>query len=102
VKAAIDTIAVRPLPRLHALPATLPLEGPVRFELQEGIPVFRASGSVQSRIKDLLFKGREEGLTIEEEEEEEELDCYEEINDYLSFINRVTRNLIQPQSGKGI
>ncbi|MEA3341428.1 MAG: hypothetical protein U9R15_15800 [Chloroflexota bacterium] len=92
-------MAVHPLPRLHALPATLPLEGSVRIELQEGVPVFRASGSVQPRIKDLLFKGREEDLTIEEEEE---LDRYEEIDDYLSFINRVTRNLIQSQSGKGI
>lgn len=95
---AMDTVAIHPLPRLHALPATLPLEGAVRIELEEGIPVFRASGSVQTRIEGLLLKEREVGLTIEEEEE---LDRYEEIDDFLSFINRVIRDLIQPRLGKG-
>jgi len=30
-------------------------------------------------------------------EEDKELDCYEEIDDYLSFLNRVVRNLFQDQ-----
>ena len=94
----MDTVAIHPLPRLHALPATLPLEGAVRIELEEGIPVFRASDSVQARIEGLLLKEREAGLTVEEKEE---LDCYEEIDDFLSFINRVIRDLIQPRLGKG-
>ncbi len=32
----------------------MPLEGEVRIELEEGIPIFRASSSVQRRIADLL------------------------------------------------
>lgn len=94
----MDTAAIHPLPRLHALPATLPLEGAVRIELEEGIPVFRASDSVQARIEGLLLQEQEAGLTIEEEEE---LDRYEEIDDFLSFINRVIRDLIQPRLRKG-
>ncbi len=31
------------LPKLAALPVTLPLEGAVRLELVEGVPVLRAS-----------------------------------------------------------
>jgi hypothetical protein len=93
----MSTVAVRPLPRLHALPATLPLEGAVRIELEEGIPIFRASGSIQARIEELLLKEREIGLTVEEKEE---LDAYEEIDDYLSFVNRMLRNLLQPYPDK--
>jgi hypothetical protein len=80
------------LPKLHSLPATFPEEGAVRIELEEGVPVFRASHFVQTRIRDLMLKERDEGLTAPEKEE---LDRYEEIDDYLSFINRVIRNLIQ-------
>ncbi len=95
---AMNTVAIRPLPRLRVLPTTLPLEGAVRIELEEGVPVFRASDSIQARIERLLLKGQEAGFTTEEKEE---LDCYEEVDDYLSFINRVIRNLMQPQSGRG-
>ncbi|MBU0491233.1 MAG: hypothetical protein KKA73_18665 [Chloroflexi bacterium] len=91
-------MAVRPLPRLRALPPTLPLEGAVRLELVEGIPVLRATGSIQGRVEELLFKGKTVGLTAEEGEE---LDQYEEIDDYLSFVNRVTRNLLQSSPGEG-
>ena len=94
---AMKEITVRPLPRLRALPAMLPLEGAVRIELEEGVPVFRASSLIQARIEELLLKEREGGLTAEEKEE---LDRYEEIDDYLSFINRMSRNLIQTQSGE--
>ncbi|MDJ1170100.1 hypothetical protein PMG71_11735 [Roseofilum sp. BLCC_M154] len=86
------------LPPLNALPASLPLEGAVRIELQSGIPIFRASGNVQSRIESLLDKQKFEGLT---ELEEQELDAYEEVDDYLSFVNRTIRNLAlssSPQS----
>ncbi len=95
----MNTVTIRPLPRLRALPNMLPLEGAVRIELEEGIPVFRASGSVQARIEGLLLKEQEVGLNIEESEE---LDRYEEMDDYLSFINRVIRNLIQSQPNEEI
>ena len=81
-----------PLPNLQALPASLPIEGAVRIELVEGVPIFKASTSVQERIKVLLAKNQDEGLTAEEEVE---LDLYEEIDDYFSFINRTVRNLTQ-------
>jgi uncharacterized protein YnzC (UPF0291/DUF896 family) len=43
----------------------------------------------------LLTKKQDVGLT---EREEEELERYEEVDDYLSFFNRVVRNLLQTQS----
>jgi uncharacterized protein YnzC (UPF0291/DUF896 family) len=90
----MSTVMIRPLPRLRALPATFPLEGAVRIELEEGVPIFRASSSIQTRIEGLLLKEREVGLTVEEKRE---LDRYEEIDDFLSFINRTVRNLVQSQ-----
>jgi len=90
-----EKILVNPLPKLHTLPATLPVEGAVRIELEEGVPIFKASKRVQERIEALLAKNREIGLAAREEEE---LDLYEEIDDYLSFLNRTVRNLIQAQS----
>jgi len=93
----MTTTSVYPIPKLHRLPVTLPLDGAVRIELEEGVPVFRASASVQERIEALLRKQEERGLT---KEEEEELDRYEEIDDYLSFVNRVVRNLLQAQQSQ--
>jgi hypothetical protein len=90
----MTTAPVYLFPRLRSLPVTLPVEGAIRIELQEGIPVFRASSSVQDRIETLLRKQQESGLMVEEAEE---LDRYEEIDDYLSFLNRVVRNLLQAQ-----
>ena len=111
------------LPKLKSLPLSLPIEGAVRIELEEGIPVFRASSTVrrkyayhfqrlqmaifsrllmvglfppcctsavQNRIEELLEKQQDASLNAEEEQE---LDCYEEIDDYLSFVNRTIRNL---------
>lgn len=87
------------LPTLENLPANLPLEGAIRIELQEGIPIFRASLSVQKRIEILLEKQQNTQLT---NEEEKELDIYEEIDDYLSFINRLVRNTAQNQDASKI
>jgi hypothetical protein len=78
------------LPKLQQLPISLPIDGAVRIELEEGIPIFRASSSVQSRIEILLAKQQDSPLQLEEEQE---LDCYEEIDDYLSFVNRTIRKL---------
>ncbi|MDF5713907.1 MAG: hypothetical protein PUP93_08445 [Rhizonema sp. NSF051] len=77
-------------PKLKSLPASLPTEGAVRIELSEGIPIFRASSAVQNRIEELLEKQQDALLSAEEEQE---LDSYEEIDDYLSFVNRTIRNL---------
>ena len=79
------------LPKLKRFPVTLPSEALVRIELQEGIPIFKATRSVQKRIELLLAEQRQEGLTTAEREE---LDGYEELDDYLSFANRVMRDLI--------
>ncbi len=82
--------SVYPLPRLHRLPAALPLEGAVRLDLREGLPVLRATAAVQERIAGLLHKQQTDALSPEELDE---LDRYEEMDDYLSFLNRVVRNL---------
>ena len=77
------------LSKLNHLPIALPIEGAVRIELEEGVPIFRASSLVCDRIEALLVQ--QEGLL--NPAEIEELDCYEEIDDYLSFVNRTIRNL---------
>ncbi|MCL6750143.1 hypothetical protein KBT16_03785 [Nostoc sp. CCCryo 231-06] len=80
------------LPTLQNLPASLSLEGAISIELQEGIPTFKASNIVQNRIAALLAKQQISPLNSEEEQE---LDSYEEIDDYLSFLNRLARNILQ-------
>lgn len=77
-------------PKLDHLPASLPLEGAVRIELVEGIPIFRASSQVQGRIDALLEQQKNTPLNVKEEQE---LDTYEELDDYLSLVNRTIRNL---------
>lgn len=79
-------------PKLQNLPATLPIDGAVRIELEEGVPIFRASSFVQTRIETLLLKQQ---TSVLNPDEEQELDRYEEIDDYLSYLNRVVRNLSQ-------
>lgn len=74
---------------LHYSPENLPLDNAVRIELVEGIPIFRASSQVQQRIETLLYKQQDSALSVEEEKE---LDRYEELDDYLSFVNRIVRN----------
>lgn len=83
------------LPKLQNLPNSLPIEGAVRIELIERIPIFRASNIIQSRIEELLEKQQ---TSLLNSEEEQELDLYEEIDDYLSFINRTVRNLYLSQN----
>jgi hypothetical protein len=77
------------LPKLRSFPQNLSLEGAVRIELVEGVPIFRAANIVQNRIETLLAKQQDETLSPAEEDE---LDCYEDIDDYLSFVNRLVRN----------
>ena len=79
-----------PLPKLNTLPTTLPIDGAVRIELEEGVPIFRTSQRVQNRIEELLEKQK---ITALSTDEEHELNSYEEVDDYLSFVNRTIRNL---------
>jgi hypothetical protein len=88
--------SVSPLPMLRHLPASLPLEGAVRLELEDGVPILRASTAVQRRIANLLRKQQKVTLSPDETTE---LNQYEELDDYLSFLNRVVRNVLQsPQA----
>jgi hypothetical protein len=87
-------MTISPLPNLHSLPQNLPLEGAVRMELVEGIPIFRATSIVQTRIEALIAQQQDRVLRPAEEEE---LDCYEEVDDYLSFVNRMVRNTLLSQ-----
>lgn len=79
-----------PTLELNQLPMTLPLETKIRIELEEGVPVMRASTTVQNRIQLLIQKEREATLTTREQKE---LERYEQLDDYLSLINRMVRNL---------
>ena len=79
------------LPKLDKLPGTLPDDGAITIVIQDGAPVFRASNKVQRRIERLLSRQETVGLAAAEEEE---LDRYEEIDDYLSHLNRLVRNLL--------
>ena len=72
------------IPRLNSLPANVSIDGAVRIELTEGIPILRTSSSVQDRIENLLIKQKESNL---DSAEEQELDRYGEIDDYFSFVN---------------
>ena len=96
---AVVNIKMRqPLPRLALFPTELPVDNAVRIELEQGVPVFKASIVVQERIELLISKQQRSQVSVDEAHE---LDRYEEIDDYLSFINRVVRNLVQAENPKG-
>lgn len=76
-------------PIFKNLPSSVPVEGAVSLALEGGIPIFRASQGVQSRIEALLQKQGDTELTPDEIAE---VDCYAEIDDYLSFVNRTIMN----------
>lgn len=81
-------------PTIHNLPRSLPRDGAVNLELESGVPVLRASPATQNRVEDLLQKQKDSPLTSDEEQE---LEQYEDIDDYLSYLNRLTRNLAAAQ-----
>ncbi len=91
----MKTEFVYPLSKIQSLPEAFATEGALCIELYKGIPIIRASSYVQNRIESLLNKQQEAGLS---ENETEELDKYEEIDDFLSFLNRVIRNLYSTDS----
>lgn len=88
-------VVIESIPKLHSLPINLPRGNAVEIELEAGVMIFRASETAQSRIEDLLLKQKE---SLIDEAEENELQQYEKIDDYLSFLNRLTRNLAEAQS----
>ena len=90
-KNMVDMDIFRPIPKLVKLPSKLNLDNAVSISLEGETPIFKASPSIQSRVETLLQREKEGLLTAEEKAE---LDSYEEIDDYLSFINRVARNLM--------
>ena len=68
----------------------VPLDGAVGIDFNEGVLVLRASHSVQIRVESLLERQCQSGLNASEDAE---LDAYAEMDDDLSFLNRVIRNL---------
>ena len=90
------TMIVESVPKLHHLPNSLARENAVEIELESNVLIFRASKSTEKKIEDLLEKQKKFGLN---ESELNELREYEEIDDYLSFLNRLTRNLAESQNG---
>lgn len=88
----MSTNSIQPVAPLRDLPAALRREGAIGVELEEGVLILRVSKSVQNRIETLLHKQRTSKLTAAEENE---LQQYEDVDDYLSFLNRLSRNLVQ-------
>ena len=78
------------LPKLQHLPKSMPCDGAISMGLEEGIPIFQASSCVKERIQELLEKEKSLGLN---KAETEELDHYEAVDDYLSYLNRLVRNI---------
>lgn len=68
----------------------MPREGAINIEFEQGLPILRIAQAAQDRIESLLNKQRESSLTAGEEIE---LQKYEEVDDYLSYLNRLIRNL---------
>ncbi len=77
-------------PTISSLPRSLPQDGAINIELESGVPVLRASPSTQHHIEQLLQKQKDSSLTPDEEQE---LSENEDVDDYLSYLNRLTRNL---------
>jgi len=81
---------VQTLPVLRDLPISMPREGAINIEFEQGLPILRIVQAAQDKIESLLDKQRESSLTANEEIE---LQKYEEVDDYLSYLNRLIRNL---------
>ena len=90
----MTTSLENPFPTISALPAALRRAGAVNLEVEQGVIILRASKAVQDRIESLLHKRQTARLT---RTEKKELQQYEQIDDYLSLLNRLSRNLTQSQ-----
>ena len=69
------------LPKLSKLPTTLPRDGSINLVLEGSVPTFRAAPAVVGRVTQLLERDRGGELS---QAETEELERYEELDDYLS------------------
>lgn len=76
---------------LERLPKTLPREGAVRIELAQGVVIFRTSRLFQEQIEILKAQQKEDELTAEELQE---LQDYEELNNYLTWVNQMLGNTL--------
>ena len=85
------------VPTLRDLPKALRGEGAIGVELEQGVLILRVSKAAQNRIESLLRKQRTSKLTPAEENE---LNQYEDVDDYLSSLNRLSRNLVQSQQSE--
>lgn len=81
-----------PIATIGNLPTALRREGAINLEVEQGVIILRASKAVQDRIESLLNKQQSAKLT---RSEKKELQQYEQIDDYLSLLNRLSRNLTQ-------
>ena len=81
----IDAMTTNLPIKLSHLPNSLPLDGAVRIELMEGVPIFRASSLVQGRIEALSTKQKESTLTSKKNKE---LDEYEKLDCALNCLTR--------------
>ena len=61
----------------------------MRIDLEDGVPVFRASAAVPARIEALIDRERE---GVRSADERDELDGYEALDDHFSQLNRLARN----------
>lgn len=74
---------------LNSLPHSLPHDNAVRLELIDGVVVFKATAAIQERVEELVEKEKTNELSVSETAE---LDAYEEIDDFLGYVNRLIRN----------
>lgn len=73
---------------LHCLPNSLPSEGSIGIELVKGLLVFRISTKIQEPIETLIAQKTESALTSEKETE---LDQYQQLVDYLNWVNETIK-----------
>jgi hypothetical protein len=93
-EAHMTTTNNQSVPILQDLPISLRRRGAIDLKLEQGVLIFRVSQAVQNRIETLLRKQRKSKLTPDEDKE---LQQYEDVDDYLSLLNRLSRNLVQGQ-----
>lgn len=97
VNVSPQPVAPETIFKFSHLPQSLTRDGAVRIELEQGVAVFRASARIARRIATLLDKQKSDFLTAEEERE---LIAYEALDDYLSLVNRLLRNLAYESAGE--
>ena len=88
VNIMMQPMLVSSWPKWFDFPDSLVKEGALSLELRDGVPMLRASKSVQTRIDALLRKQQDQSLS---DAENKEFDSYEAIDDYISLLNRITR-----------